>query len=61
MTFGDGNQSVILTSRHHACESTGTYVLEGVLAELIENPIPDTKVFCVPFVDYEGVIRGDQG
>ena len=61
VTFGDGNQSVILTSRHHACESTGTYVLEGVLAELIENPIPDTKVFCVPFVDYEGVIRGDQG
>ena len=59
--FGAGNKSIILTARHHACESTGNYVLEGVLEEWIANPIPDTKVFCVPFVDYEGVIRGDQG
>ena len=59
--FGDGKTSIILTARHHACESTGNYVLEGVLDELINNPIPNTKVFCVPFVDYEGVIRGDQG
>lgn len=59
--FGDGEISIILTSRHHACESTGNYVLEGVLEELIKNPIPNAKVFCVPFVDYEGVIRGDQG
>ena len=61
VTFGNGNISVILTARHHACESTGNYVLEGVLEELLDNPIPDTKIFCVPFVDYEGVIRGDQG
>ena len=59
--FGNGNISIILTARHHACESTGSYVLEGVLDELINNPIPNAKVFCVPFVDYEGVIRGDQG
>lgn len=59
--FGDGEISIILTARHHACESTGSYVLEGVLEELIKNPIPNAKVFCVPFVDYEGVIRGDQG
>ncbi|MBQ8648558.1 MAG: hypothetical protein IJ470_00630 [Clostridia bacterium] len=59
--LGDGNTSIILTARHHACESTGNYVLQGVLEELIANPIPDTKVFCVPFVDYEGVVDGDQG
>ncbi len=59
--FGNGEISIILTARHHACESTGNYVLEGVLEELIKNPIPNSKVFCVPFVDYEGVIRGDQG
>lgn len=35
--------------------------MEGVLEELITNPIPNTKVFCIPFVDFEGVIRGDQG
>lgn len=61
VSFGEGKTSVILTARHHACESTGSYVLEGVLEELINNPIEDFKVFCVPFVDYEGVIRGDQG
>lgn len=59
--FNEGSTSIVLTARHHACESTGNYVLEGVLEELIVNPIPDAKVFCVPFVDYEGVIRGDQG
>lgn len=61
LKFGEGKRSVILTARHHACESTGSYVLEGVLTELIEYPATDTRVFCVPFVDYEGVIRGDQG
>lgn len=59
--FGEGNTSIILAARNHACESTGNYVLEGVLEELITNPIPDAKVFCVPFVDFEGIIRGDQG
>ena len=59
--FGSGKRSVILTARHHACESTGNYVLEGVLSALLDEPIADTTVFCVPFVDYEGVIRGDQG
>lgn len=58
---GRGSKSIILTARHHACESTGSYVLEGVLRELAGNPIDDTKVFCVPFVDFDGVIDGDQG
>ncbi|MBE6953699.1 MAG: carboxypeptidase family protein [Ruminococcaceae bacterium] len=59
--LGDGETGIVLTARHHACESTGSYVLEGVLEELIAEPIPSATVFCVPFVDYEGVIRGDQG
>lgn len=59
--WGNGARSIILTARHHACESTGNYVLEGVLEELITNPIPDTSVLCVPFVDYDGVVDGDQG
>ena len=61
LAHGDGKRSIILTVRHHACESTGNYVLEGVLSELLKTPIPDTKVFCVPFVDYDGVVDGDQG
>ena len=61
VVLGNGCKSIILTARHHACESTGSYVLEGVLRELAKNPIDDTKVFCVPFVDLDGVIDGDQG
>lgn len=60
-TIGSGEKSVILTARHHACESTGSYVLEGVLREFSENPIEEATVFCVPFVDYDGVVDGDQG
>lgn len=61
VSFGEGEKQVILTSRHHACESTGTYVLEGVLESLMEKPIPGIKVLCVPFVDYDGALDGDQG
>ena len=60
-SFGDGQISIILTARHHACESTGSYVLEGVLRELSKNPIKNSRVLCVPFTDYDGVIDGDQG
>lgn len=59
--FGSGSHTIILTARHHACESTGSYVLEGVLEQIQKEPIPDTKVFCVPFIDYDGVLDGDQG
>ena len=52
---------MILTSRHHACESTGSYVLEGVLDGLLQHPMENLQVICVPFVDYDGVVDGDQG
>ena len=61
ITFGNGELSIILTARHHACEATGSYVLEGVLDELTTAPIDSCTVFCVPFVDYDGVVDGDQG
>ena len=61
LKFGDGEISIILTARHHACESTGSYVLEGVLDVLLSSPIPNAKVLCVPFVDYDGAMEGDQG
>lgn len=61
LTLGEGKRTVFLTARHHACESTGSYVLEGVLDELSRHPLPDVTVFCVPFVDYDGVLDGDQG
>lgn len=59
--FGLGDKWIILTSRHHACEATGTYVLEGVVEELYKNPLPGYKVAVVPFIDMDGVVDGDQG
>ena len=59
--IGEGSLSILLTARHHACESTGDYVLEGVLSELCEHPIEDASILAIPFVDYDGVIDGDQG
>ena len=31
LRLGAGERKIVLTARHHACESTGSYVLEGVL------------------------------
>lgn len=61
LRIGTGSETILLTARHHACEATGSYVLEGVVRELIRNPIPDTEIVVVPFVDYDGVVDGDQG
>lgn len=60
-SIGEGKTSIILAARAHCCEATGSYVLEGVLDELLARPIPDSRIFCVPFIDYDGVIDGDQG
>ena len=57
----DQSKKIVLTARHHACESTGNYILEGILDELIHNPLEGYSVFCVPFVDMDGVLDGDQG
>lgn len=59
ITFGNGSKNIILTARHHACESSGSYVLEGVL-DIIKD-YHDLCIYCIPFVDYDGVIDGDQG
>ncbi len=59
--FGQGGETILLSARHHACESTGNYVLEGVI-EALKSKLSDAfRVICVPFVDYDGVVDGDQG
>lgn len=54
---------LLLTSRHHCCEMTATYVLEGMLREALENPEFRNRIAisAVPFTDMDGVIDGDQG
>ena len=59
--FGRGDRVILLTARHHCCESTGSYVLEGVLEELLKEPPKGYAVAAVPFVDIDGVVSGDQG
>lgn len=59
--FGEGEKVIMLTARHHCCEATGSYVLEGVIDGLLGSLPDGYRVFSVPFVDYEGVVAGDQG
>ena len=61
LRIGEGERSIIFTARHHACESTGSYVLEGIIDELMHSPIQNSHILFVPFVDYDGVVDGDQG
>ena len=62
VTLGnDGDKSVILTARHHCCEATGNYIMEGILDEYLRCPTKGIKLIAVPFVDADGVVAGDQG
>ena len=66
-TPGPDKQTVILTARHHACESMASYVLEGFLeAALSDSPAAKAfreryVVYAVPMMDKDGVQAGDQG
>ena len=61
LTIGEGERSIIFCARHHACESTGSYVMEGIIEELASSPIKNARTLFVPFVDFDGVLDGDQG
>lgn len=60
-TIGTGERLVVVTSRHHACESTGTYVLQGFAEGCLEKHPEGIKFLFVPFVDFDGVMDGDGG
>lgn len=60
ISLGEGERTILLTARHHACESTGSYVLEGVIEGFLKDPMNNTKIICIPFVDFDGVVDGDQ-
>ncbi|MCL2709148.1 MAG: hypothetical protein FWF03_08550 [Defluviitaleaceae bacterium] len=59
--IGRGEKIIFLTARHHSCESSGSYALEGFLDEYAKSPIAGTRVICVPFMDFDGAVDGDQG
>lgn len=65
----DGNcrHRVLLTARHHACETMANYVLEGVIGSILADDddgrwFREHVEFCIaPFMDKDGVEEGDQG
>lgn len=64
---GEPAHRVLLTCRHHSCESMASYVLEGIL-DAVLAPTEDgewfranVEVLAIPFADKDGVEDGDQG
>lgn len=64
---GQPTYRVLITCRHHACESTASYVVEGMMAALLAETEDgkwfreDVEALVVPFMDKDGVEDGDQG
>lgn len=64
---GPGVLPLLMTCRHHANENVASYVVEGWLAEAMSDSAEAREfrehyvLFCVPFVDKDGVEAGDQG
>jgi tetratricopeptide (TPR) repeat protein len=64
---GPGKRAMLVTARHHACEALASYVLEGLLREVLSESPAAVRfrathvLYVVPFVDKDGVEDGDQG
>lgn len=64
---GKCQQRVALTCRHHCCEMMASYVLEGIIKEVLTDSEDgrwlrdNVEFFIVPMVDKDGVEEGDQG
>ncbi len=64
---GEPRARVLVTARHHACESMASFVLEGLLQAVLEKDEAGrvlrecVELLAVPFVDKDGVENGDQG
>lgn len=62
-----GAQQAVFTARHHACESMANYEIEGLL-DFWASDEPEAAFLraqvdfhLIPFMDIDGVARGDQG
>lgn len=64
---GHAKYRIFLSSRHHCQEAPATYVLEGIVSRVFaKDAVGDwlrenVEFITVPFVDYDGVVDGDQG
>jgi len=63
----EGARAVLMTGRHHACESMASFLLEGVMQAAIADTPEGADfrrryvLYVVPLVDTDGVEDGDQG
>jgi hypothetical protein len=57
----------MITARHHCCESMASFVVEGIIEAALANDElgkwwqQHVNLTVIPFVDYDGVVAGDQG
>lgn len=64
---GAAEHRVLLVGRHHACESTSGFLLEGLIDETLGDTAAaawlreHVEFWIVPFMDKDGVEQGDQG
>jgi hypothetical protein len=60
-----GKKDLMFTARHHACEASASYLLEGFIGELLnrsQSPLWEKyRIHVIPLVDIDGVENGDQG
>lgn len=64
---GTARHRVYMCSRHHCGETMGTMVVEGAAAAFLADDElgrwlrENVELLVVPFVDFDGVVDGDQG
>ena len=64
---GPAKHRILLTARHHACESIANYVMEGLLESVLAQTEDghwfriNVEFLALPFMDKDGVEEGDQG
>lgn len=64
LVIGKGKTDVVFTARHHCCESTASYALEGVITALLgkhSELLERFRFHVIPFIDIDGAENGDQG
>lgn len=63
LTYGEGKNDIVITARHHCCESTASYALEGLVSETLDDAelLRNYHFHIIPFIDIDGVENGDQG
>lgn len=64
----DPQLKVLLSARHHACESMASYLLEGIITATLEGNSDamawlreNVEFLILPMMDKDGVEDGDQG